>query len=451
MRGWSGRAMIVGTTVGTLVVIVGCVDAGGFSCRDQADCDAPGGVCHEGSCAFPDSQCDSGLRFDRHAAMAVAGACVPDDAPGPGTCDTDPCACAAEVAVGWHHTCAVRSDGSVVCFGRNSSGELGIGATEEPIAQPQRIGLPGPAVDVHAYTGAGCAVLEDGTVWCWGSNWGGGVDPGADTSAILGPTQVPGVDGIVAARVGRGYGCGRRADDTFVCWGNNGQSQLVAEGSSPGVYPSGPHALRDFDVGNLHGCLWTDEEMRCWGGNAEGQLGVDGLTEVSVPTVVPGLAGPIRAATVGRAHSCAAAEDGTSVLCWGRNVEGQVGGGSDAVMSPTRIDFDPPTPIVAMDATKDVTCVVVEGGDAYCWGDANGADLGTAIPNLELLYPPARADVFAEVDGPIDQLAVGALHACVRSAARLLCWGSDRDLQLGPDAPPPQMHLSRLDLGCDAL
>jgi alpha-tubulin suppressor-like RCC1 family protein len=83
---------------------------------------------------------------------------------------------AKAVAPGGYHTCAVLTNGSVWCWGRESPGQLGNGATMAPngdafTATPvQVIGLPAgvPATAVSAALYQTCALLANGSVWCWG-------------------------------------------------------------------------------------------------------------------------------------------------------------------------------------------------------------------------------------------------------------------------------------------
>jgi alpha-tubulin suppressor-like RCC1 family protein len=78
---------------------------------------------------------------------------------------------ATDVVGGARHTCALLSDGAVRCWGGNQEGQLGYGHTDE-IADPSMAGdveLGGPAKQIAAGWYHTCALLEDGTVRCWGA------------------------------------------------------------------------------------------------------------------------------------------------------------------------------------------------------------------------------------------------------------------------------------------
>src|SRR5262249_38128690 len=80
------------------------------------------------------------------------------------------------------HHCALLSDGSVKCWGRNLEGELGLGDTNNRGDNPGEMGDNLPAVDLGAGKTAvaidaggycSCALLNDGSVKCWGGNFSG--------------------------------------------------------------------------------------------------------------------------------------------------------------------------------------------------------------------------------------------------------------------------------------
>jgi alpha-tubulin suppressor-like RCC1 family protein len=75
---------------------------------------------------------------------------------------------ARQVAAGGYHTCAILNDASVKCWGSNFQGELGIGSTEDHVVAPQRVALDGPARTVTIKQGHSCALLDDQRLLCWG-------------------------------------------------------------------------------------------------------------------------------------------------------------------------------------------------------------------------------------------------------------------------------------------
>src|SRR5512138_3702881 len=73
------------------------------------------------------------------------------------------------LAAGQHHTCAILDDGTVQCWGRNNHGQLGDGTIVNRITPVAVSGL-GTAVSIAAGSDHTCAILSAGTASCWGFN-----------------------------------------------------------------------------------------------------------------------------------------------------------------------------------------------------------------------------------------------------------------------------------------
>lgn len=93
-------------------------------------------------------------------------------------------ASATAFAAGSAHTCMIRAPGHLHCFGLNDAGQLGP-ATEAEGADPAPSGWRGPGANVRAVAAGAdhtCALVEDGTVWCWGANEDGQLGDGTRAS-----------------------------------------------------------------------------------------------------------------------------------------------------------------------------------------------------------------------------------------------------------------------------
>ena len=175
------------------------------------------------------------------------------------------------IAAGATHSCGLRTDGTVTCWGGNSGGQINAPS--------------GTFTAVAAGSTHSCGLRTDGTVTCWGwNNHGQARAPSGRFSAVTG---------------GGGYSCWLRADRTLTCRGENRYGETQA--------PAGEFAA--VSAGSSHACgLRTDKTITCWGFDANGRL--------SAP------AGEFAAVSAGAAHSCALRTDQT-IKCWGLSIHGQ--------------------------------------------------------------------------------------------------------------------------------
>lgn len=130
----------------------------------------------------------------------------------------------ATLATGSWNTCAVKTDGTVWCWGSNGSGSLGLPADHAP--HPLAAAVPGindaVAVSSSDHT---CVVRKTGDVWCWGYNYDGQLGRATPDSWAL-PAPVPGIHDAKLVAAGAVFTCVARADDSIWCWGKNDQGQL---------------------------------------------------------------------------------------------------------------------------------------------------------------------------------------------------------------------------------
>lgn len=350
--------------------------------------------------------------------------------------------------MGDYHNCAQLQGGRLKCWGNNRQGQLGIGSTTS-LVSPRPVDLSGVAfVDVSAGFQFSCAVSTAGSVYCWGEDAlnNGQIQPGL-TSRRLRPTLVAGLSGIVRVHSGESHSCALSGTGAVACWGIGNVGQL-GNGSTDFYNPvpvtptglgSGVTALA---TGGNHTCALRagsspgSTEVLCWGLNAYGELGDGTQISRSVPTVVPGLT-DATALTAGWRHSCALRSNG-SALCWGDNVGdgfagGQLGDGTrTSRLSPTPV-LAPGLQFTALEAGGNHTCGLTTAKRVKCWGDNGRGELGTGN-DVDSLTP---ADVL-ELDTDILAIGAGGLHpfldshSCALSAAgEVVCWGSNRNGQLG--------------------
>ena len=212
------------------------------------------------------------------------------------------------VSAGGNHSCGLRSDNTILCWGANQYGQTGA--------------LTGQFQAVSAGGNHTCGLRTDGTIDCWGNNDFGQVNPpeGRFTAVTAGP----------AAPAVSGHSCGLRADGAIACWGHNDWGQLEA--------PDGQFSA--LSAGGSHTCAVSEDgSITCWGRGGSG--------ETEAPE------GTFSVVAVGSGHSCALRVDGTAV-CWGDNRYGQAeapGGQFNAVA-----------------AGGSHSCGLRTDGSITCWG-----------------------------------------------------------------------------------
>jgi alpha-tubulin suppressor-like RCC1 family protein len=134
------------------------------------------------------------------------------------------------VVAGWASFCAVRDDGHAMCWGVDKSGEVGDGSVTDHVTTPHQVALDGGITSVAANGAHACAIRTDGSLWCWGTNANGGLGIAAATTIQPTPARVALDDVVVEVAIGFHHTCARTMDDSLWCWGMN-QSGEVGDGT----------------------------------------------------------------------------------------------------------------------------------------------------------------------------------------------------------------------------
>ncbi len=278
------------------------------------------------------------------------------------------------LAAGVSHGCGLQADGTAWCWGANESGQLGDGTTRD------RNSAVKVDTDTRFSTLVGglshsCGLSADGGAYCWGRNLNGQLGDGSRTDRPR-PAPVTGGQTFETITAGWNHTCGLTASGRAFCWGLNGQGELgdgtrvdrLAPTRVPGIFSA-------LAAGSGHTCGIRGSGVLCWGSNDFGQLGngSEGGEQVN-PTLVVGLPSPPQTLAAGAVHTCALLENG-SVYCWGQNLHGQLGDGTNEnSATPERVAGA--LHFTSLFAGGAVTCGFVEDGSEYCWGMNQGGQLG---------------------------------------------------------------------------
>jgi alpha-tubulin suppressor-like RCC1 family protein len=362
------------------------------------------------------------------ACGTLGGGCCPDEGNGCGAglaCVEGRCSCFADVATGHDHTCAVRADGSLWCWGRNDAAQAGNpDLTMNPTVPTLVTSLTG-VVDVSAGGQHSCALLGTGAVACWGNNEAGQLGMAASGPQAE-PVTVAGLPPVAELALGSRHSCARTTDGDVYCWG----CQVYQDWTGCTTFDASPAKVVGLSqmarvwAHHKHTCArGGDGTTACWGRNDYGQLG-DG-TRVDRPeptpvTLVPGIIGMAG----GRYHACALREDG-QVWCWANNESGQLGRGTVSTYEDTA------QAVTSLPAARQVVaggwyaCALTNDGDVLCWGDGGDGQLGYGgVADKSTPYP-----TLGLVD--VMRLHGGSFHVCAHEPDSVVCWGSNSGGSVG--------------------
>ena len=337
------------------------------------------------------------------------------------------------ISTGDRHSCGLRGDATISCWGDNHQGQ-----SDAPDGEFQAVSAGG----LHS-----CGLHTDGTVACWGQN-------------EFGQSDAPG-DSFRSVSAGFSHTCGVRSDFKIQCWGGreNGQSDP----------PAGDFS--DVRAGGYHTCgVRTDASVTCWGMSFERQADAPG--------------GRFDAVSPGLAHTCGLRADGTAE-CWGSRGSGAVnapGGAFTAVSAGAwhscglRVDgtivcwgdtihdgAEPPEgTLSALSAGRGHNCAVLTSGEAVCWGSntvgqieaprgefsavAAGAthSCGLGADKTIACWGDHGLGQVSAPDGEFSSVVAGDWHSCgLRTDDAIVCWGSNGSAE----ADAPEGLFSQVGLG----
>ena len=350
---------------------------------------------------------------------------------------------ARQIAAGLHHTCALLDDDSVKCWGSNGYGQLGqghgsnVGDGEDEMGDnlpPISLGTGRSARQIAAGGYHTCALLDDDSVKCWGSNGYGKLGhfsykgmPVGDGAGEIGDNLPPislGT-GRSARQIAAGgqHTCALLDDDSVKCWGSNSYGQLgqghgsnVGDGEDemgdnlPPISLGTGRSARQIAVGYGFTCaLLDDDNVKCWGSNSYGQLGQghgsnvgDGEDEMgdNLPPISLGTGRSARQIAAGRVDTCALLDD-DNVKCWGGNYRGQLGQGHFSDVGGGEDDMGDNLPPISLGTGRSArqiaagsldTCALLDDDTVKCWGGVSYSQFDGDFPvgdNLPFVPLPA--------------------------------------------------------------
>jgi alpha-tubulin suppressor-like RCC1 family protein len=320
------------------------------------------------------------------------------------------------------------------------------------------------AIHIALGNGFACAVRTGGTVVCWGQFYRGqlGFIPeggvgvqGADY--VTTPTAVAGLSGITSIAAGDSHACAIDEASHVYCWGYNSDGQLgnrqvsVSKGTNyvgngmqvidwnpqPAIVQSKTGGMLERAVavacGLDHSCVFVQGGVAaCWGNNDHGQLGEPGGSGMFETAAVPSsisLGGAV-SVSAGLSCSCAVVQGTPStVQCTGSNASGQIGGtppdSGVVVTMPLPPNAQTPQAVTSSFYNSPHTVVLDTGGKAFGAGDNSGGALGAFSSTQPAAIPGLS-------NGNVVQVATSPSHTCAMLAdGTLQCIGENNWGELG--------------------
>jgi len=242
------------------------------------------------------------------------------------------------MGMGLKHTCAILEDDTLTCWGLDSHGALGNGDSDTSDKYtPQTITTPSDRKVVKVEPGAmhTCILLDDGGVMCWGRDNLGQLGNGDTSDTIHAPSsnvELPEGRAATDLSVGDHHSCALLDNGSVACWGQNNHGQLGDNTTTNRPIPIYPYLPAgslavSVAVGPFNTCaILENSSLYCWGHNGYGRLGI-GVTG-GVYTTPMFVEGPTNIVdlSVNYDHTCGLSENG-SISCWARGKYGQLGNG----------------------------------------------------------------------------------------------------------------------------
>jgi alpha-tubulin suppressor-like RCC1 family protein len=357
---------------------------------------------------------------------------------------------------------ALCSDGTVAAWGANGSGQLGNGSMMTNSSVPVLVNHTGVlsgrtvvAISAGPTNSVGgshnLALCSDGTVVAWGANESGQLGNGSMTNSsvpvLVNQTGVLNGKTVVAVFAGSRHSLALCSDGTVTAWGDNGSDQLgngTTFNSSIPVLVDQTGVLSGKSVvalaaGNSHSlALCSDGTLAAWGANGSGQLGDGSTFNSSVPVLV-NQTGVLNGKTVvavftGGRHSLALCSDGT-VAAWGANEFGQLGNGTSFFerkpLLLNRTGYLNGKTVVAVSAGSEHSLALCSDGTVAAWGRGGGGRLGNGSTTSSSV--PVMVSQIGVLSGKtvVEVSAGGGHNLALCSDGRVAAWGLNSSGQLG--------------------
>ncbi len=331
------------------------------------------------------------------------------------------------LATGAHNACFLTNEGGVACWGSGGYGLNGDGSWWDRETPVDALNLESNVTSVHISSNTGCAVKDDGSVYCWGDYppldglWdrrGGRSYLSSQT-----PVKLEGIEDAVNVYVSGEEACAVTERGGLTCWDWWRGVPEVREKFESGV------ASVVVRAQGASGCVVTTQNsVRCWGARLASSVGVDTDAPTYDPTAydVPGFDSDIASIDVWEEMLCGVTTDG-ALKCVGK---GYFGDGEEARLQETPFEVtELGAPVNQVVLGISHACALTVSGGVKCWGWNNLGQLGNGTGE-DSLYP----DDVSGLSSGVRQLSTSTYKVCALHDERgIVCWGEEGGFTFEPD------------------
>jgi alpha-tubulin suppressor-like RCC1 family protein len=261
---------------------------------------------------------------------------------------------ATKIYSGSAYNCALLENKNIQCWGNNLFGQLGLGHTDnfgddETIDTLGYVSTGGSVVqmDISTISFHVCALLQNGDLRCWGRNDSGQLGLGhsdniGDDELPSSISPVPFGEQVIQLATGNRHTCAITGGQKLRCWGSNssgqigtGNSEFIGDNeavTSIDYVDTGANSLINVSTGNLHTCaVSSNYDAYCFGLGTSGTTGLGRIDNIGDDEAVKDISlvdlgeESISQIASGVFHTCALTKDEGKVICFGDARYGQLG------------------------------------------------------------------------------------------------------------------------------
>ena len=313
------------------------------------------------------------------------------------------------------NTMAIMENGDLYCWGSNKYGQVGNG-TKESQTTPVKV-LSNVKTVFCSHSGYDVsAIQENGDLYCWGYNGCGEVGNGTKEDQT---TPVKVLSGVKTVSCSNSTVLAIKENGDLYCWGYNWYGQVGSgtkeDQTTPIKVLSGVKTVSCFSY--TVSAIQENGDLYCWGLNSDGQVGNG--TEEDQTTPVKVLSG-VKTIS-GYDDTVSAIQKNGDLYCWGRNWYGQLGNGTKEDQTiPVKVLSD----VKTISGYYDTVSAIKENGDLYCWGYNKYGEVGNGTEVDQTTPVKVLSDV-KTVSSSV------CMTSAIKENGDLYCWGSNWEGEVG--------------------